>query len=235
MAEAGLRCRAPCWRAPVRVPCLLGEAGLLANCDATIHWGYVKTLTNNYPGVTVKLNRSLVLSGEAQRIIMAGGGSQLAGPGTLSHRPPRRTEGGDRGRQRSICCNGTIWGSNRSPLGAIRRRRMMRSSTDARTGSRRTTAPPLRSPPWWSVSGSAGAHVHPALSRGNRPDAARLCPCPPARRGQADAGDQRPVASKPLPTKSAMRTRAFSAGCSAARSVSHPASTAVALACCAGL
>lgn len=54
---------------------LLGEAGLLANCDATIHWGYAKTLTNNYPGITVKLQQSLVLSGEAQRIVMAGGGS----------------------------------------------------------------------------------------------------------------------------------------------------------------
>ena len=53
----------------------LGEAGLLANCDATIHWGYVKTLTNNYPNVNVKLQQSLVLSGEAQRIVMAGGGS----------------------------------------------------------------------------------------------------------------------------------------------------------------
>jgi transcriptional regulator GlxA family with amidase domain len=32
-------------------------------------------LANNYPGVKVKANQSLVLSGEAQRIIMAGGGS----------------------------------------------------------------------------------------------------------------------------------------------------------------
>jgi len=54
---------------------LLGEAGLLANCDATVHWGYVKTLTNNYPGVKVNLNQSLVLSGEAQRLVMAGGGT----------------------------------------------------------------------------------------------------------------------------------------------------------------
>jgi transcriptional regulator GlxA family with amidase domain len=54
---------------------LLGEAGLLAGREATIHWGYVATLTNNYPGVTVRAGRSLVLSGEAQRIIMAGGGS----------------------------------------------------------------------------------------------------------------------------------------------------------------
>ncbi|KSV94479.1 GlxA family transcriptional regulator [Sinorhizobium sp. GL28] len=54
---------------------LLGEAGLLVNCDATIHWGYVATLTNNYPGVRVRVDRSLVLTGEAQRIVMAGGGS----------------------------------------------------------------------------------------------------------------------------------------------------------------
>jgi transcriptional regulator GlxA family with amidase domain len=54
---------------------LLGEAGLLTNCSATIHWAYVKTLTNNYPGVKVNLNQSLVLSGEAQRLIMAGGGT----------------------------------------------------------------------------------------------------------------------------------------------------------------
>ncbi len=54
---------------------LLGEAGLLTNREATIHWGYVATLVNNYPGVKVKPSQSLVLSGEAQRIIMAGGGS----------------------------------------------------------------------------------------------------------------------------------------------------------------
>jgi len=52
---------------------LLGEAGFLENCDATIHWGYVAMLTNNYPGVRVRTDRSLVLSGE--RIVMAGGGS----------------------------------------------------------------------------------------------------------------------------------------------------------------
>jgi transcriptional regulator GlxA family with amidase domain len=54
---------------------LLGEAGFLAGREATIHWGYVKTLTNNYPGVQVRAQKSLVLSGEADRIVMAGGGS----------------------------------------------------------------------------------------------------------------------------------------------------------------
>ena len=54
---------------------LIGEAGLLTNCEATIHWGYVASLANNFPSVKVKAQQSLVLSGEAQRIIMAGGGS----------------------------------------------------------------------------------------------------------------------------------------------------------------
>jgi transcriptional regulator GlxA family with amidase domain len=54
---------------------LLGEAGLLTDREATIHWGYVATLTRNYKGVRVKPDQSLVLSGEAQRVLMAGGGS----------------------------------------------------------------------------------------------------------------------------------------------------------------
>jgi transcriptional regulator GlxA family with amidase domain len=54
---------------------LLGEAGLLRDCDATIHWGYVRTLTDNYPGVRVKPHQTLVLTGEAHRVVMAGGGT----------------------------------------------------------------------------------------------------------------------------------------------------------------
>jgi transcriptional regulator GlxA family with amidase domain len=54
---------------------LLGEAGLLTDREATIHWGYVATLTRNYKGVRVKPDQALVLSGEAQRVLMAGGGS----------------------------------------------------------------------------------------------------------------------------------------------------------------
>jgi transcriptional regulator GlxA family with amidase domain len=54
---------------------LLGEAGFLAYCDATIHWAYGKTLTNNYPGIRLKMNQPMVLTGEAQRIVMAGGGT----------------------------------------------------------------------------------------------------------------------------------------------------------------
>jgi transcriptional regulator GlxA family with amidase domain len=54
---------------------LLGEAGLLSNCEATIHWAYVTSLTNNYPGVRVKPHQSLILSGAGNRLVMAGGGT----------------------------------------------------------------------------------------------------------------------------------------------------------------
>jgi len=54
---------------------LLGEAGLLATCDATIHWGYVRTLTNNYPNIKVNLNQPLVMGGTSHRLVMAGGGT----------------------------------------------------------------------------------------------------------------------------------------------------------------
>ena len=53
---------------------LLAEAGLLAGCDATIHWAYVAALAR-YPDVRVRTNRSLVVTGEGGRIVMAGGGT----------------------------------------------------------------------------------------------------------------------------------------------------------------
>jgi transcriptional regulator GlxA family with amidase domain len=53
---------------------LLAEAGLLAGCEATIHWAYVASLTR-YPGVRVRAERSLVVTGVGGRIVMGGGGT----------------------------------------------------------------------------------------------------------------------------------------------------------------
>lgn len=53
---------------------LLGEAGLLKGQEATTHWAYCDTLAQRYPGVTVRPQRALVVSGEG-RLVMAGGGS----------------------------------------------------------------------------------------------------------------------------------------------------------------
>ena len=54
---------------------LLGEAGLLTNCEATIHWGYGKTLTDHYPGIALRMSQPLVVTGAGHRIVMAGGGT----------------------------------------------------------------------------------------------------------------------------------------------------------------
>ena len=53
---------------------LLAEAGLLAGCEATIHWAYVASLAR-YPGVRVRAERSLVVTGVGGRIVMGGGGT----------------------------------------------------------------------------------------------------------------------------------------------------------------
>lgn len=54
---------------------LLAEAGLLDACEATTHWAYCDALERRYPRVQVLRERALVVSGEGQRLVMAGGGT----------------------------------------------------------------------------------------------------------------------------------------------------------------
>lgn len=54
---------------------LFAEAGLLDDQDATTHWAYCDALSRRFPRVRVHAHRSLVVSGEGQRLIMAGGGT----------------------------------------------------------------------------------------------------------------------------------------------------------------
>lgn len=54
---------------------LLAEAGLLDGEDATTHWAYCDVLRRRYPNVRVRAARSLVVSGEGQRLIMSGAGT----------------------------------------------------------------------------------------------------------------------------------------------------------------
>lgn len=54
---------------------LLAEAGLLDSQDATTHWAYCDILAERYPKVRVRRQRALVVSGEGQRLVMAGGGT----------------------------------------------------------------------------------------------------------------------------------------------------------------
>lgn len=54
---------------------LLAEAGLLNGQDATTHWGYCDALASRHPAVRVHPERALVVTGDGQRIVMAGGGT----------------------------------------------------------------------------------------------------------------------------------------------------------------
>ena len=54
---------------------LLAEAGLLDGHEATTHWAYCDILQRRFPAVKVRAQRALVVSGEGQRLVMAGGGT----------------------------------------------------------------------------------------------------------------------------------------------------------------
>jgi len=56
---------------------LLAEAGLLRGCEATTHWAYAEVLKTRYPGIEVRTQKALVVSGEGQRLVMAGGGTSF--------------------------------------------------------------------------------------------------------------------------------------------------------------
>lgn len=54
---------------------LLAEARLLEGQSATTHWAWCNALKERFPGVNVQPQRALVVSGEGQRLVMAGGGT----------------------------------------------------------------------------------------------------------------------------------------------------------------
>jgi transcriptional regulator GlxA family with amidase domain len=54
---------------------LLAEAGLLDGCEATTHWAWCDVLRRRHPKVIVREQRALVVTGDGQRLVMAGGGT----------------------------------------------------------------------------------------------------------------------------------------------------------------
>ena len=54
---------------------LFAEAGLLDGWEATTHWAWCDDLRKRFPAVKVQEQRALVVTGEGQRLIMAGGGT----------------------------------------------------------------------------------------------------------------------------------------------------------------
>ena len=54
---------------------LFAEAGLLDGQEATTHWAWCDVMQRRFPKIEVRPQRSLVVSGDAHRLIMAGGGT----------------------------------------------------------------------------------------------------------------------------------------------------------------
>jgi len=54
---------------------MLAQTGLLDGGDATTHWAYCDVLHRRHPKVRVHPQRALVVTGEEQRLVMAGGGT----------------------------------------------------------------------------------------------------------------------------------------------------------------
>lgn len=54
---------------------LLAETDLLDGHDATTHWAYCDVLQKRHPRVRVHPQRALVVTGEGQRLVLAGGGT----------------------------------------------------------------------------------------------------------------------------------------------------------------
>ncbi len=57
---------------------LFAEAGLLDGHEATTHWAFCDAISKRYPRIRMRPQSALVVSGEGQRLIMAGGGTSWA-------------------------------------------------------------------------------------------------------------------------------------------------------------
>jgi len=54
---------------------LLADGGLLDGLDATTHWAWCPAMSERHPTVRVREQSALVVTGEGQRLVMAGGGT----------------------------------------------------------------------------------------------------------------------------------------------------------------
>jgi transcriptional regulator GlxA family with amidase domain len=54
---------------------ILAQTGLLDGHEATVHWAYASSLARHHPRLRINAERSLVITGPENRIVMAGGGT----------------------------------------------------------------------------------------------------------------------------------------------------------------
>ncbi len=52
---------------------LLAETGLLDGCQVTLHWTYAPTFSRNFPGINLRLEDVLIVTGPREEIVMSGG------------------------------------------------------------------------------------------------------------------------------------------------------------------
>ncbi|GGX92005.1 AraC family transcriptional regulator [Litchfieldella qijiaojingensis] len=54
---------------------LMAETGLLDGRTATMHWAYADTFRRNFPAVTLRLEKALIIEGERHELVMSGASS----------------------------------------------------------------------------------------------------------------------------------------------------------------
>lgn len=54
---------------------LLAETGLLDGRESTIHWAFAPTFQRNFPSVRLRMDEVLIVAGEKEEFVMAGGGA----------------------------------------------------------------------------------------------------------------------------------------------------------------
>ena len=54
---------------------LLADGGLLDGLDATTHWAWCQAMSERHPTIKVREQSALIVTGEGQRLVMAGGGT----------------------------------------------------------------------------------------------------------------------------------------------------------------
>ncbi len=169
---------------------LLAEAGLLDGQEATTHWAYCDILRSRYPAVKVRTERALVVSGDGQRLVMAGGGTSWL---DLALYLIARFVGVDAAMQVARI-NLIDWHSvGQQPFARLARSRQVDDAVIARCQT--WIAEHYHEPSPGDRDGAAErvgrALVQAPVSAGDRNVAAGVCAYAAPRRGEADARGER--------------------------------------------
>ena len=193
---------------------LLAEAGLLDGHDATTHWAYCDVLRQRYPKVDVHPQRALVVSGEGQRLVMAGGGTSWL---DLALYLIARFVDADAAMQVARL-NLIDWHAiGQQPFARLARTRQVDDAVIGRCQewiAANYRGRTRRSRRWCACRGLPERSFKRRFRAGHRHVAARIRAHAAARGGEAPARDRRRAGRGRSPTRSATRTRASSAACS---------------------